>query len=605
MVDAFKDYYQMDKNMLDKVEIFRMTYTSEKAIECYTDEGFLYKQLNKALRTKDIESLYIFRFFIIDLCAAIEQKYLKMKDNETLMLYRGQQLSKEEFDSINNNVDKVIVINGFFSTSRDQKVALMFAGQCHPSSTMRSVLFEIEANSFTSAVKFADVADVSRFKEEREILFNLNALFQIVAVQFDQTLNVWKVRMVTSNNGPDRGREYRSSVDERLLEHSPIIYFGRLIFCGFGRPDLARQYFNTLLKTLSDNHPDIASIYNNLGHIDYDMGDLNLASKNYELAYDIRQKRLPSNSPHISCSLVNIGHMHKEKGLLDRAIECYRAAANIDNQNYCRNHVRKGTTNESIGLVYIAKKDFDTALIYLLRALDIYQSVLPAEHHDIAECLGNIGVTYENMCNLPTALDYYQRQLKMEEACLPFDHSRLCQHANWIVQIYAKMGDADAALMFCQRRLDSQKSRLGDHHSHVARVLTMMGSVLENRDLEKASAYYREALSIVQCSPITDHQTTFECLTAIGSWYTKCGMFREASEIYLEAVNLKRRVGSFDNLNLAYGLRNLGVSYLNMNDMAQARRCFQESLSIYLANYESKNERVQLLLADIAGLDGK
>jgi tetratricopeptide (TPR) repeat protein len=603
MLDKIKDYYQTDKNMLKKIEKFRLTYTPEKAIEWYTDEGFLYKQLNRALRTKDIQLLHTFRFFIVDLCGAIERKNLRTKDNDALILYRGQQLSAEECYRIKNNVGNVIATNGFFSTSRDQNVALMFAGHSHKSSAIRSVLFEIEINSSLVAVEFADVADMSRFKDEQEVLFNLNALFKIVSVQFELILNVWKVCMVTTDDGPDKTGEYRLSVDKQLVEYSPIIYFGRLIACELGRQDLARQYFNLLLESLPSDHPDIASVYNNIGHIDYEISDINAALKNYTLAYEIRQRQLPPNSPHISSSLVNIGHIYRAKGNLDRALECYIAAANIDNQNYSGNHIRKANSNKKIALIYIGNSDFDNALIYLFHAMDMYKCLLPAQHHHISECLGSIGVVHENMGNLNVALDYYHQQLQMEEVCLPSDHIKIYQHANWIVNIYKKIGDTDTALMFCQKRLNTQKNTLGENHSDVARTLMMMASVLQQTDHNQAFEHYQQALSILKCTAIPNYQAISECLTAMGCFYSVCGMLNEALKAHLEAVDLNRHVLSNDHVDLAYSLRNLGASYRDMNNITEAKRYFNESLSIYQANYDPKHKSIQLVPTDLADLN--
>ncbi len=62
MIGLCREYYQNNKNELKKVtNMIKLT-----------DEGFLYKLLNKKLGTEDIQLLYIFRFFIIDLCAAID-----------------------------------------------------------------------------------------------------------------------------------------------------------------------------------------------------------------------------------------------------------------------------------------------------------------------------------------------------------------------------------------------------------------------------------------------------------------------------------------------------------------------------------------------------
>ncbi len=74
MIQLCQDYYQNNKNELKKIEKFQKMYRKDQAIQWYTDEGFLYKLLNKALRTENMELIYLFRFFIIDLCEAIENK---------------------------------------------------------------------------------------------------------------------------------------------------------------------------------------------------------------------------------------------------------------------------------------------------------------------------------------------------------------------------------------------------------------------------------------------------------------------------------------------------------------------------------------------------
>jgi len=72
MIQLCQDYYQNNKEELKKIENFQKIYRNDQAIQWYTDKGFLYKLLNKALRTKNMELIYLFQFFIIDLCETIE-----------------------------------------------------------------------------------------------------------------------------------------------------------------------------------------------------------------------------------------------------------------------------------------------------------------------------------------------------------------------------------------------------------------------------------------------------------------------------------------------------------------------------------------------------
>ena len=440
MSDEMKEYYQADHSSLGNIEKFRLTYTPKNAIEWYTDEGFLHKQVSKALCAKDIQSVQCFRFYIKHVCTAIEQESLRTKFKDTLFLYCGQQLFTKEINELKKNIGRVISTNGFFSTSRDENVALAFAGRCRKPSSIYPVLFEIEINSSQIAVDFADVAHKSRFKDEPEVLFDLNALFKIVSIQFEFTFSIWKIYMIATNHGPDKNEEYRLSIDKQLEKCSPTIYVGHLIDCEFGELVLARQYFNKLLKALPYDHLCIAALYHNLAHIDYKIHDMNSALEKYTLAYNIRQKQLPLNSCHISSSLVCLGHMCKEKGDLGRAIKYYTTASSINSQNYSENHIRHRKVNESIGLVHIARKNCETSLVFLFRALESYKRVLPAEHYEIADYLGSIGTVYENMNALIVVLDYYRHQHEMTKVCLPTDHSRLCKCAILIVNIHKRWG---------------------------------------------------------------------------------------------------------------------------------------------------------------------
>ncbi|CAF0969945.1 unnamed protein product [Rotaria magnacalcarata] len=95
-LDQCVDYYRNNQTELEKMQKFRKSYTHDQAISWYAHEYFLYKLLNQALRTEDIQLLYSFRFFIIDLCGELERESNKSKSEGRLTVYRGQMMQKEE-----------------------------------------------------------------------------------------------------------------------------------------------------------------------------------------------------------------------------------------------------------------------------------------------------------------------------------------------------------------------------------------------------------------------------------------------------------------------------------------------------------------------------
>ncbi|CAF1009498.1 unnamed protein product [Adineta steineri] len=585
MLNMCRGYYKNNKQELKNIEEFKNTYTP--------------------LRTEDIELLFTFRFFIIDLCSVIEEENQFLKNNGTLTLYRGTQIPIEELEKIKKNIGKTVSTNGFLSTSRNKNVSFAFIPINTQLNDFALVLFEIKADPLLKTVVFADVGNKSRIKSEEEVLFNLNSLFKIVSVRFNPKLNIWKVQLNATDEGAEKVEEYLSLSKQQMEEYTPLIYFGRLLMYDLGQVDRAGKYFNMLLKSLPHDHPDIAAVYNNIGIVHDERKELNLALKNYEIAYEIRRKQLPSNHPHIAGSLGNIGLIYQKKGDFNTALDYLQQTLTIFENLYPGKNLQKARTIDGIGRVYTDKEDFDTALDYLCHALEMYKCVLPDQHSQTALCLSGIGYAHEKKGNLEMALDYYQQQLNMDEQCLPFEHSNLSIHLGWIIDTYKKMNEIDKALDLCQQKLAIQKNRLGENHPRIARTLMIMANVINDDNPNEALQYYEQALSVLKnCTPL-DHQVTSECLISMSCVYSNCDMRDDALRCDLKALEIDRQTLSSDHTNIANSLRNIGIDYEDMNNLSEALRYFNESLSIYRANYGPEHEMVKRGEADIARLKEK
>ncbi|CAF1009310.1 unnamed protein product [Adineta steineri] len=590
LVTICLDFYGTNKQQSKKIDKFRKHYRCEQAIEWYTDECFLYKLLNRAIRTEDIELLYSFRFFIIDLCTALERESKKLKSSDILTLYRGQQIPNDEFEKLRKSVGILISTNGFLSTSRNINVALTFARQFRKSCDMKTCIFEIQADPTLTSVIFADIDEYSKMKGEEEVLFGLNTTFRIDSINMDKMLNMWKIKLSTTTEGNTRIEEYMKLQEEQMKDCSPIIYFGCLLWDELGKVEQAEKYFKKLLTTLSPNHPDISGVYNNIGNVYRRKGETNLALQNYEESYRIRQKILPKNHPKIAASLHNIGLIYKAKGEYDRALDLYQQALAIYDKNYPGDHIHKVYTIEAIGWIYQSKEDLDTALIWLNRAFDIYTRVLPTNHPNIAWCSGNLGYVYEKKGDLDRAIDFYRRRLEMEEDTLPSEHSNLSTHLKDLVKIYKKKNGTQIALALCEKQLVSQRAILGDTHHRIASTLMIMGSISEPTEIR---LYYEQALSILEkCHP-PNELVTLDCLGMLGAISLDEGNFQEGLAHWQHILDIRRRIHSPDHPEIASRLESLGDLYFeDMHDHSEALRYYTECLAIYRSNYLPQHKSV-------------
>ena len=228
------------------------TGDSEDAIYWYTREAFVYHLLNRALRTEDISALYIFRFFIADLCRQlkIEHERQQKQSNTTPIwtVYRGGHISGEELDNLKETVGSLTSLNGFISTSLEKWVALEFIHRPPSKENVENFLFIIEIDIRSEHVICVNVENLSALKEEAEVLLNIGTVFYVTKIDFDSESQIWQIYMKTTEAGIEAAHEYMKLVHRELTDSSISIIFGQL-FIQMGRYVVAQKYFHDLLSS--------------------------------------------------------------------------------------------------------------------------------------------------------------------------------------------------------------------------------------------------------------------------------------------------------------------------------------------------------------------
>ncbi|CAF4902101.1 unnamed protein product, partial [Rotaria sp. Silwood1] len=106
MLDICRNYYRGNLRQLTTIDEFERHYQSIEAIRWYTKQSFIYKLVNKALKSEDIDMLYTFRFFIGDLSESLDREHKKMvlSGERTLTVYRGGKLSDDELKKFKDSI---------------------------------------------------------------------------------------------------------------------------------------------------------------------------------------------------------------------------------------------------------------------------------------------------------------------------------------------------------------------------------------------------------------------------------------------------------------------------------------------------------------------
>ncbi|CAF3309219.1 unnamed protein product [Rotaria socialis] len=507
MVHICKYYYRRNEKETQFIEEFEKEYQPKDAIFWYTKQCFVYKLINKALRTEDIGFLYVFRFYIGDLFESLRQEHEKILSSEEniLHVYRGMKLDKVEFERLKENQGKLISTNGYLSTSRKKPVAINFATEPTNRLNIVCVLFHIQCDvkEIDKSIVFADIAEYSEFPKEAEVLFDLNACFLIESITEHDSLQIIKMKL--SNEGQKITKHYLEMVQKQAEKLSVSILFGRLLL-NLGKYNNSLRYFEQLLKDSQDEDRAWLEFY--IGRAYQGKGELDKARQYYELAYNLMKKSDPPRILDCSDPLSKIGDILHERKDLDEALKYYQRALEIREKFDASCLIDIAANLGNIGLVLDEKQKNDEALNYYQRALKMYQEFYTFDHNDIAKTLTRIGGILYRQVKYDEALDYYQQSLKIYENLYPSGHKKKAENLNYIAAIFCQKRNYDQAIDYHEQALTFYAEFYKCDHIEVARNLNNIGACYENQtNRMKALDYYQRSLAMYEKLLPVDHRS--------------------------------------------------------------------------------------------------
>ncbi|CAF4460054.1 unnamed protein product, partial [Rotaria socialis] len=369
LLALLKKEYKANEVDLKLVNEFHMAYESAKAIWWYTRESFLYRVMNKALRVRNTELIFLFRTVIRD----IYEQLLAHQCQKCVTVYRGQILSIVEYKKLQESRGSIISLNSFLSTSLNRKIAERFVQQnmylC-ASGDYVVAIFEIEADPTVVCMNndktknrrpFAQIDELSYYcGEESEVLFMLGSIFRLNEISGDQassssssadaTMSIIRMTLC-SDHDSDLKQLYDHMKNEYDREETNLLSLGDVLR-NMGKFDLAEKYYRRWLSVLPSNDFSLGELYPRLGMIAYAKGEYDTSLEWYQKSLEIDMRTRPSDHVNIGNTYNSIGSVHRKKGDRGRALESYNRAVSLFKQAHDENHPKMAMFYNNIGLIY-------------------------------------------------------------------------------------------------------------------------------------------------------------------------------------------------------------------------------------------------------------
>ena len=300
-------------------------------------------------------------------------------------------------------------------------------------------------------------------------------------------------------------RIVEDGIEKQKEKIASLCYSAYQAFLEEHQLDSALYCLNQRLELDSTNTEwlwNIAKFYH-----DY-IGDYNTALQYYDKARKIQERVLGENHPDLATTYNNIGNTCKNKGDYDAALQYLDKAMKIYERVLGENHPDLATTYDNMGNVYDSKGDYATALQYYDKARKIQESVLGENHPDLATTYNNIGVVYDDKGNYDTALEYYDKAMKIYERVLGENHPFLATTYNNMGNLYNRKSDYDIALRYYDKARKIYELSLDENHPNWAGIYGGMGlAYLMKNDYGSALEYYTKAMKI--CELVFDEENPF------------------------------------------------------------------------------------------------
>src|SRR6266498_125567 len=300
-----------------------------------------------------------------------------------------------------------------------------------------------------------------------------------------------------------------------------------------------------------------------------------------ERALAIRQKTLGAEHPDTATVLNDLALLYCEKGDYAQAEPLYRRALAIRQKTLGAEHRGTAPVLNNLANLYRDKGDYAQAEPLLRRVLAISEETLGAEHPDTATVLNNLANLYRDKGDYAQAEPLYRRALAIRQNTLGAEHSLTANSLNSLASLYYAKGDYAQAEPLYRRALAISEKTLGAEHPLTATWLNNLANLYRDKgDYAQAEPLYRRALAIRQNTLGAEHSLTANSLNSLALLYYDKGDYAQAEPLYRRALAISEKTLGAEHPRTATVLNNLALLYYAKYDYAQAEPLYRRALAI-------------------------
>ena len=309
---------------------------------------------------------------------------------------------------------------------------------------------------------------------------------------------------------------------------------------------------------------ETGTMINNIGRINFLLGNLNAAQKNYEEAFHIRISLLEDTHMDIAAIFYNIGQVQCCLGNVSETLSLYHRCLDIISMAFGNCHPKVTRVLVEIAEIHMKKENFNIATKYFTKALSSVLEVHDERPQEVAFLLRKLGDICHKQEHFMSALSLYNQELTVRRSHSDVPHPVIIDTLHRIANIHELQGRYALAI---------------EVHNEILKMQQNWWHQFEETGSQQEEQHLRAVIN------------TF---SIIGLLHFYCENCIQAIAAYEKALGILHSLEEGKDLGLTHceiSIYNaIGVSYFNMKKTTLAHESFQESLRLHrglIAQYDS------------------
>jgi len=207
-----------------------------------------------------------------------------------------------------------------------------------------------------------------------------------------------------------------------------------------------------------------------------------------------------------------------------------------------------------------------------------------------ASVLINLGSLDLELMEVESAEKRIREGLSLQRKVLGDSHPTIAQTQLTLAKVLAEKGEFDTADRLFQASLETTREVFGEDHIRVAVILHNYGFHLRDRNPERAEAYLREAVQVLEGRG--NDAAVARALDVLAATQLELDHSEDAESSFLRALDLRRSSLPDDHPDIAQSLNNLGSLYMRSGRFDRAVPMLEQAIERFRRTHGDRHPQV-------------